>query len=65
MILFDRFGFQLQRIPTTYFEISDTAVKDSVTTTVYLWNRGFQNISGLAQGDDWSAFFKVKDAVSF
>eukprot|EP00256_Glycine_max_P041193 XP_006590931.1 3beta-hydroxysteroid-dehydrogenase/decarboxylase isoform X2 [Glycine max] len=52
------FGFHIQRIPTTYFEISDTAVKDSVTTTVYLWNRGFQNISGLAQGDDWSAFFK-------
>ncbi|KAG4967135.1 hypothetical protein JHK87_032786 [Glycine soja] len=46
-------------IPTSYFEISDTTVKDSVTTTVYLWNRGFQNIRGLAQGDNWSAFFKI------
>uniref|UniRef100_A0A0R0HB36 Reticulon-like protein n=1 Tax=Glycine max TaxID=3847 RepID=A0A0R0HB36_SOYBN len=53
------FGFHIQRIPTSYFEISDTAVKDSVTTTVYLWNRGFQNIRGLAQGDNWSAFFKI------
>lgn len=46
------------------FEISDTVVKDSVATTVHIWNRGFQNIKGLAQGDDWSTFFKVKVVVS-
>ncbi|RDY12678.1 3beta-hydroxysteroid-dehydrogenase/decarboxylase isoform 3, partial [Mucuna pruriens] len=53
------FGFHIQRIPMSYFEVSDTAVKDSVTATVYIWNKGFQNIRGLAQGDDWSTFFKI------
>ncbi|KAK7262603.1 hypothetical protein RJT34_30178 [Clitoria ternatea] len=53
------FGFPIQRMPASHFEISDTAVKDSVATAVYIWNRGFQNIRGLAQGDDWSTFFKI------
>jgi len=48
-------------MPGSNFKISDTAVKDSVAITVHLWNKGFQNIKGLAQGDDWSIFFKVKD----
>ncbi|AES89018.2 putative 3-beta-hydroxysteroid-4-alpha-carboxylate 3-dehydrogenase (decarboxylating) [Medicago truncatula] len=53
------FGFSIQRVPGSNFKISDTAVKDSVTITLHLWNKGFQNIKGLAQGDDWSIFFKV------
>ncbi|KAJ1410490.1 Reticulon [Sesbania bispinosa] len=53
------FGFSIQRMPMSNFEISDTVVKDSVATTVRLWNKGFQNIKGLAQGEDWSTFFKV------
>ncbi|CAJ1933352.1 unnamed protein product [Sphenostylis stenocarpa] len=53
------FGFNIQRIPVSYFEISDAVVKDSVTTIVYLWNKGFQIIRRLAHGDDWSAFFKI------
>lgn len=53
------FGFHIQRMPMSYFEISDTVVKDSVTTTLYIWNKGFGNIRGLAQGDDWSTFFKI------
>ena len=48
-------------MPGSNFKISDMAVKDSVANTVHLWNKGFQNIKGLAQGDDWSIFFKVKD----
>jgi len=46
-------------IPLSYFEISNAEVKDSVITTVYLWNKGFQIIRRLAHGEDWSAFFKV------
>ncbi|KAL2328870.1 hypothetical protein Fmac_022297 [Flemingia macrophylla] len=53
------FGFHIQRIPMSYFEISDRVVKDFVTTTVFIWNKGLQNIRGLAQGDDWSTFFKI------
>ncbi|KAK7341566.1 hypothetical protein VNO80_24500 [Phaseolus coccineus] len=53
------FGFKIQRIPFSCFEISDAVVKDSVITTVYLWNKGFQIIRRLAHGEDWSAFFKV------
>ncbi|XP_061357560.1 3beta-hydroxysteroid-dehydrogenase/decarboxylase [Gastrolobium bilobum] len=53
------FGFPIQRMPMSSFEISAAAVKRSVATTVYLWNKGFQNIRGLAHGEDWSTFFKV------
>ncbi|BAT90849.1 hypothetical protein LR48_Vigan08g164800 [Vigna angularis] len=53
------FGFNIQRIPLSCFEISDAVVKDSVITTVYLWNKGFQIIRRLAHGEDWSAFFKI------
>ncbi|CAL5211593.1 unnamed protein product [Lathyrus oleraceus] len=50
---------KLHVLPVSNFKISDTVVKDSVAITVHLWNKGFQNIKGLAQGDDWSKFFKV------
>ncbi|XP_027191591.1 3beta-hydroxysteroid-dehydrogenase/decarboxylase isoform X2 [Cicer arietinum] len=53
------FGFPIQKVPVSNFKISNTAVKDLVAITVHLWNKGFQDIKGLAQGDDWSAFFKV------
>ncbi|XP_027356647.1 3beta-hydroxysteroid-dehydrogenase/decarboxylase isoform X2 [Abrus precatorius] len=53
------FGFSVQRMPMSYFEISDTVVKGSVANTAYLWNKGFQKIRGLAQGDDWSTFVKI------
>lgn len=63
--LYDRFDFSIPRIPRSSFEISDSVVKGLVATTVYQWNKGFQNIRRLAQGDDWSTFFKVKDVASF
>ncbi|KAI4324346.1 hypothetical protein L6164_023893 [Bauhinia variegata] len=53
------FGFTIQRMSLSSFDISDAVVEGSITTTVYLWNKGFQNIRILAQGDDWSMFFKV------
>lgn len=53
------FGFPIQRMSMSNFEISDTVVKDIVETTVHLWNKGFQNIKELAQGDGWSTFLKV------
>lgn len=65
MTLRDRFGFPIQRMSMSNFEISDTVVKDIVETTVHLWNKGFQNIKELAQGDGWSTFLKVKDVANF
>ncbi|KAF7824364.1 3beta-hydroxysteroid-dehydrogenase/decarboxylase isoform X1 [Senna tora] len=53
------FGFPIQRMSLSSFKISEEVVRDSVATAVYLWNKGFQNIKILAQGNDWSMFFKV------
>ncbi|XP_028757186.1 3beta-hydroxysteroid-dehydrogenase/decarboxylase isoform X1 [Neltuma alba] len=59
------FGFPIQRTCLSSFEISEKAVKDSVATTVYLWNIGCRNIKILARGSDWSMFFKVAISLLF
>ncbi|KAK4286605.1 hypothetical protein QN277_003134 [Acacia crassicarpa] len=59
------FGLPIQRMSLSSFEISEKVVKDSVATMVYLWNIVFQNIKILAQGNDWSVFFKVVISILF
>lgn len=43
----------------SWFEISETVVKDSVIFIAYQWNRGVYNVRLLARGHDWNKFFKV------
>ncbi|XP_065869157.1 3beta-hydroxysteroid-dehydrogenase/decarboxylase isoform X2 [Euphorbia lathyris] len=52
-------NFTIQGPSASWFKISETAVIDSVTSVAYMWNSGFYNIELLAQGRDWSEFFKV------
>ncbi|EEF32885.1 hydroxysteroid dehydrogenase, putative [Ricinus communis] len=52
-------GFTIQRISLSWFEISETMVKDSVTSIASLWNRGVHNIRLLVQGKDSNRFLKV------
>ncbi|KAM3750267.1 hypothetical protein ACB098_04G024200 [Castanea mollissima] len=58
-------GSTFQRMSSSCFEISETAVKDSVTTLACLWNKGVQHIQALAHGEDWSNFFKVAAFLYF
>lgn len=53
------FGFSIQKIPLSCFKVHDTSTKYIVAGTVSLWNRGVGVIKSLAQGEDWSLFFKV------
>ncbi|KAK4856055.1 hypothetical protein QYF36_013626 [Acer negundo] len=53
------FGFKVQRISLSCFEISETVMKDSIATIALLWNKGLHYIESLAKGDDWNNFFKV------
>ncbi|WCJ41297.1 3-beta hydroxysteroid dehydrogenase/isomerase family protein [Euphorbia peplus] len=52
-------NFTIQRPSVSWFKISETAVKESVTSIANMWNNGFYNIELLAQGRDWNEFFKV------
>ncbi|XP_062173558.1 3beta-hydroxysteroid-dehydrogenase/decarboxylase isoform X3 [Alnus glutinosa] len=60
-----RVGITFQRISSSCFEISETVVKDSITTLACLWNNGVQHIRSLSQGEDWSNFFKVTVSLYF
>ncbi|OMO68021.1 3-beta hydroxysteroid dehydrogenase/isomerase [Corchorus capsularis] len=51
--------FAVPRISPSCFQISESAVKDSIRTISYMWNRGFRVIRLLAKGEDWSKFFKT------
>ncbi|OMP03937.1 3-beta hydroxysteroid dehydrogenase/isomerase [Corchorus olitorius] len=51
--------FAVPRISPSCFQISESAVKDSIRTISYMWNRGFRIIRLLAKGEDWSKFFKA------
>ncbi|XVE81022.1 hypothetical protein DITRI_Ditri15bG0029400 [Diplodiscus trichospermus] len=52
-------GFAVQRISSSCFEIPESAVKNSIRSIAYLWNREARSIKLLAKGEDWSNFFKV------
>ncbi|GMI64421.1 reticulon 20 [Hibiscus trionum] len=52
-------GFAVQKIPSSWFEIQDSDVKNSVRYVSDMWNRVVHTIKLLAKGDDWSRFFQV------
>ncbi|XVF37669.1 hypothetical protein REPUB_Repub20aG0029500 [Reevesia pubescens] len=52
-------GFAVQRISSSCFEIPESAVKNSMRSISYMWNRGVRNIRLLGKGEDWIKFFKV------
>ncbi|XWS35300.1 hypothetical protein CRYUN_Cryun21dG0114200 [Craigia yunnanensis] len=58
-------GFAVQRISSSCFQIPESAVKNSLISISYMWNRGVRNIKLLAKGEDWSKFFKVVVSLFF
>ncbi|KAK3204383.1 hypothetical protein Dsin_018429 [Dipteronia sinensis] len=59
------FGFKVQRISLSCFEISETVMKDAIATIALLWNKGLHYIESLAKGVDWNNFFKVAVSLYF
>lgn len=59
------FGFSVQRISLSSFEMSKMDMRDSVTNVAYMWNRVVCIIRSLAEGQDWSIFFKVAASLYF
>ncbi|WRX19974.1 Reticulon - like 10 [Theobroma cacao] len=58
-------GFAVQRISSSCFKISESAVRDSIRSISYMWNKGVRNIRLLAKGEDWSNFFKAVVVLYF
>ncbi|KAF8393751.1 hypothetical protein HHK36_019949 [Tetracentron sinense] len=58
-------GFTIQKISSSYFEVSETVIEDAIITVAYAWNRGVHTLRSLAQGDDWNLFFKVAASLYF
>lgn len=57
--LCNRCGFAVQRISLACFDIPESAMKNSIRSIAYMWNRGVRNIRLLGKGEDWSKFLKV------
>ncbi|XP_042416774.1 3beta-hydroxysteroid-dehydrogenase/decarboxylase-like isoform X2 [Zingiber officinale] len=54
------FGFNLKKIPSSCFEVSESTMRCIFLTLASLWNQGILAMRLLAQGDDWSIFFKFE-----
>ncbi|XP_043707373.1 3beta-hydroxysteroid-dehydrogenase/decarboxylase [Telopea speciosissima] len=53
------FGFPIQRMSSSYFEISETTIKDAFMPLASLWNRWALTLKSFSRGGDWNTFFKV------
>ncbi|KAG1328277.1 putative Reticulon-like protein [Cocos nucifera] len=53
------FGFNLQKMSSSYFQVSESTVRKSFIAMAALWNKVISLLKLLAQGDDWNIFFKV------
>ncbi|XP_038970289.1 3beta-hydroxysteroid-dehydrogenase/decarboxylase isoform X3 [Phoenix dactylifera] len=54
-----RFGFNLEKMSSSYFQVSESTVRQSFITMASLWNKVVSVLKLLAQGDDWNVFFKA------
>ncbi|KAJ4956546.1 hypothetical protein NE237_013329 [Protea cynaroides] len=59
------FGFTIQRTLSSYFEISETTIKDAFKRLASLWNRWALTLKSFAQGGNWNTFFKVAVSLYF
>lgn len=58
-------GFTLPRLPLSWFEMSHTAVGESVSFIAYAWNEGWHLIESLALGEEWSTFLVMVALLYF
>ncbi|WOK96493.1 3beta-hydroxysteroid-dehydrogenase/decarboxylase [Canna indica] len=53
------FGSNIEKIPSSCFEVSESTVRNIFFALASLWNGGISTVRLLARGDNWSIFFKV------
>ncbi|KAK6930524.1 3-beta hydroxysteroid dehydrogenase/isomerase [Dillenia turbinata] len=59
------YGFSIQRISSSYFEISENVTRDLAATMACSWNEGAHIVRLLAKGENWSTFLKVAVCLYF
>ncbi|KAK6914533.1 3-beta hydroxysteroid dehydrogenase/isomerase, partial [Dillenia turbinata] len=59
------YGFSIQRISSSYFEISENVTRDLAATIACFWNEGAHIVRLLAKGEDWNTFLKVAVSLYF
>ncbi|PIN04185.1 Reticulon [Handroanthus impetiginosus] len=57
------YGSTIPRLSSSYFEISEVDMRNSFFTMKCMWNKLDSITKSLAQGEDWSTFFKVSASM--
>lgn len=53
------FGFTVEKITSDHFEVSPSALKNSLMCLASAWNGSIHKVRVLAEGEDWSMLLKV------
>jgi sterol-4alpha-carboxylate 3-dehydrogenase (decarboxylating) len=54
-----RFGFTVEKVTSDHFEVSHSALRNSLMCLASAWNGGIHKLRVLAEGEDWSTLLKV------
>lgn len=60
-----RFGYKIEKMPPSYFNISVEQARSLACSATYSWNNGIGILRSLCKGKDWSLMFKVCNYVLF
>lgn len=58
-------GYTIKKIPSSAFEISEETVQNIFLSIRSSWNTGVATLKPLAQGKDWTLFFKAMSLLCF
>lgn len=58
-------GYTIKKIPSSAFEISEETVQNAFLSIRFAWNTGVATLKSLAQGKDWTLFFKATSLLCF
>ncbi|CAL5073337.1 unnamed protein product [Urochloa decumbens] len=53
------FGFTVEKVTSDHFEVSQSALRNSLMCLASAWNGGIHKLRVLAEGEDWSTLLKV------
>ncbi|ONK72407.1 uncharacterized protein A4U43_C04F19100 [Asparagus officinalis] len=53
------FGFSIEKMPSSYFEVSESVVRHSLNTIASIWNNGLSLLKSVSEGGNWNIFIKV------
>jgi len=59
LLLHCSFGFTFEKVTSDHFELSHSALRNSLMCLAYAWNGSIHKLRVLAEGEDWSTLLKV------